>query len=567
MPTEDVAGVIAALRDNDLTKFETLIASVSDDDASNGLWRAVAAVHGTSFNLFERLTSWSSTGASAGLRRLLRAVGHVSSIARGDGVALLQFAQQVEPSFHHRVAEQLTPHIKAQPALGEELGESIGRGEVAAEGAIRVWAGSFWAGAPQEASAYALTLLGEAPAAVPVLAILLQHAPTRASAAISALIPHEAAISDALLRAVPVLQSDAWNALAIVADFSPAAGAALCEAVSKGDALAVAAVSNWLHTVSGPTVGASCMSLEELIRSLLAQAVVNSDVRVGVDSALASMLYRPSLRAAVLACVGELRNVDAPVAEYFDSTFAAVADHPADYTKLLTEWLVDERAAFQAIRSLLSKCAAQQAPAGLDVSAFASAPPARRLAAARRLLGLTFHGPTLCLFIASIAETPLLRPDGLSLAAQMLNEAFCEYPDSTEQFLKSRTRPSARKEPFAHVYRGVYANALRWRRVLMRLPELNELKPTDAQRHALRAMMQRMQREVLRAAREASVFASLFRNVHIAQGQQFASHTGFGPPQVTAMKAASHEVELPSSELADPVGGVLWRARMLANAR
>jgi hypothetical protein len=71
----------------------------------------------------------------------------------------------------------------------------------------------------------------------------------------------------------------------------------------------------------------------------------------------------------------------------------------------------------------------------------------------------------------------------------------------------------------------------------------------------------------MRGAAERSVFASIFTNVHLAQGRRFATHTAHGAPQIAEMQQASHSIELPSSELADPVGGMLRRAKTLSASR
>lgn len=65
--------------------------------------------------------------------------------------------------------------------------------------------------------------------------------------------------------------------------------------------------------------------------------------------------------------------------------------------------------------------------------------------------------------------------------------------------------------------------------------KIAELRPTDSELQALRQMMWRRNREVLRIAHERSVFASLATHVHVAQGHRFASHVSHSPPQVSQM--------------------------------
>lgn len=567
MAQQFIVAIVAALQHDQRDQYKSLVSTFLKGDAADELWKALGEAHGTAFDVFDRLLAWPTADIAVAIRRLMPAVGHIKLVSLAEAVRFLQFAERVEPSFSHRVSEQLGPHLASQPELGRQLGEALRRGHIMGERAVRVWTRSFSNAAPHQAAEYALDLLAGSGNDLALLAVLLQFLPTGDAAVTSVLQPHEARLSAALVEAAPAVGRDAWFALTAIVGFSPGAMNAIHQAVTAGEVPALIAVADWLYRVSTPTVGATGVPLEELVKDLLRHAVASDEVRGWVDSGVASLLDHGSLRVLILPCVAELGRVDADVVKLFNETFDGVCDKPEDFTKLLTEWLLAENVTFNAIRSLLSRCAAQQAPAGLDSATFAAALPARKVAAVRRLMALTHDGPVLCLFIASLAETPAMQPHGLELAAHMLNEAFQEYPGATMEFLQSRTRPTARKEPFAHVYRGVYANALRWRRVLSRLPQLNELRPTDTQRHALRAMRQRMNRDIMRVAGEHSVFASLVTNVHIAQGRRFASHTVHGAPQVFDMQEASHSVELPSSELADPVGGMLRRAKALGASR
>ncbi|MEX2198412.1 MAG: hypothetical protein WD886_06340 [Burkholderiales bacterium] len=567
MTQERLAAIVAALENDQHDQYEELVTAFARSDRALELWKALGEAHGSAFNLFERLSAWPVESVRVAIHKLMPAVEYVPSPTLSDTVQFLQFAKRAPPSFRYSVAEQLRPHLARSPDLGKHLGESLRQGEVAGEGATRVWAGAFGSAACKQAAEYAVGLLAGSVGDVALLAVQLQYLPASSSEVAEVLRPTESKLAGALVKAASSIGRDAWYALTSISGYSPSAMIALQQAINTGEVSALAAVTDWLHTISSPTVGATVVPLEDLVTVLLQHAVQNPGVRSWVDSAVASLMFRDGLRGVVLPCVAELGRVNDDLAELLPNVLSAVCDKPEDFTKLLTGWLVADDVSFPAIRSLLSRCPIGQAPAELDGGMFAAAPPVRRVAAARRLLALTHNGPVLCRFIASLAETPVLQPDGLELAAQMLNEAFAEFPAATEKFLKARTRPAERKEPFAHVYRGVYANALRWRRVLARLPQLNELRPTDAQLHALRAMRRRVNRDIMRGAAERSVLAALVTNVHVAQGRRFATHAAHGAPQVVNMQEASHAIELPSSELADPIGGMLQRAKTLAASR
>lgn len=501
------------------------------------------------------------------MRLLLPAVEHVRLLSVSDGERFLEFAERVPQSHRYSVAQLLRPHVHRSPELGKQLGELLRSGTVKGEGSIRIWAAAFAGGASLDAGEYAVGLCAGSAGDVVLMAVLLQFLPVADEAVRAAIVSAEADLAHALTGMAPAPSDDAWQALTAIADVSATAMNALQQAVEGGKAGAAAAMGYWFQRLTTPTVGATAIPVEHLLAQLLRRAIHDEQVRSVVDSAISGMLHRASLRPAVIQCIGVLRSVDGDLGDLFPETMNGICEQPGEFTRLLTEWLLAEGVAFAAVRSLLAHCSQQRAQVSLDPIVFGAASASRKVVAARRLLSWTHNGPVLCQFIACLAELPALQPDGLSMAAQMLNEAFAEYPNATEEFLRARTRAEGRREPFAPVYRGVYANVVRWRLVLRRLPQLNELRPTDAQLHALRAMRQRVNRDILRGAAEKSVLASIFTNVHLAQGRRFATHTAHGTPQVAQMQQASHSIELPSSDLADPVGGMLRRARALAASR
>jgi hypothetical protein len=160
-----------------------------------------------------------------------------------------------------------------------------------------------------------------------------------------------------------------------------------------------------------------------------------------------------------------------------------------------------------------------------------------------------------------------MQPHGLQIADQLLSQAFLEYPNATLAFLQRKTSSVPKSAPYAPLYRTVCANALRWKRILGKLPRLKELKPSAEQWSAVAAQRHRVNRQIWKLAEQRSVFAAISTKLHICQGHRFASHLGHGAPQVSTMQHSSHSIELPSSEVSDPVGGFLRRMAILSLAR
>jgi hypothetical protein len=251
----------------------------------------------------------------------------------------------------------------------------------------------------------------------------------------------------------------------------------------------------------------------------------------------------------------------------FNLTFQSVAEDQAMFGKLLTSWLLSPTAAFPVLRDLLGFITAQRARGELDEPLFAAATPLLRAKAMRRLLGLHSEGPTLCQFAASVARMSSLGDEGLRMAADMFNFLHEEFPSATEDFLKPLSAAALRNERGAPVFRGVYAAVAKWKRHLERLPRRPELHITAADGFSLRSARIKLNEIIQRGGEEQSVLASLFSKKSIAQGRRFVVHTEHGPSAISQMGSFSHSVELPSSELSDPMRGYISRATLLEGSR
>lgn len=562
-PRDDIAAAVASLRAGEFADYDVRARALTRDGTSDRLWVSLARAHGTEVDLFERLLAWPRETFRASLYRLAPAVSHLPTLSLADARGFLDYAARSEISYGHLLAEQLRPHFAANPELAWSLIDDLRQHAGRPTQVRRIWAGSFASAAPEPAARAAASLLLTAAGEPSLGAVLLQYLPMADSAVSGVLLSDEDQVVGALVAAAPSVGEDAWFALSALANLSSKAMESLGLGVAAAETQAVLAMAALVSRVGAPTVGATNQPTQAIVRALIAHAVKTEAVRTAVDSAVASLLYRDSLRALVRECVVDLGGVGPNVTELLPAVMEALEGHPEDFELLLTAWLVAEGVRFNNVRSLLSRCVSMRAPATLHVPTFAAASTTRKVVAARRLLSLTHHGPVLCQFIACLAETPALQPYGLELAAQMLNAAYAEYPNATFEFLQPRTRSAQRREPYAHVYRAILSNALRWRRVLQRLPRLQELRTGEAQRQALQAVRQRINRDIMKAAEDGSVMAVFATKVNIAQGRRSATHTAFGPPQVVEMQRHSYAIELPSSELADPVGGLVRRRQQL----
>lgn len=535
--------------------------------SKDGIWSQLAKQHPKTVNVFVALSALSGREGSAACNWLLPVVGQLPHLSLSDAKQLLAFAETLNLSHRYRPVEELKKHIAARPELGRELGEYLQAQDAPGEASAFVWAGAFASGAPKAAACYVETLLTGTAMDARLAVVLCTFLPSGNEEVQQVLASLEPSLADAIVERAAVLGSVAWTAMCQIADQSEKATSALSEALRAGIPEATIAIADSLYRRHHATVGVTGAPVEELVSDLLQIGLANNHVRPHIDAAVDSLFFQQALRPIATKAVMKLSTAESDAVKAFPEVFGALANHPTEFASVLTDWLLKPDARFGSVASLLAMCTGSRAPIALDEAAFAAQTTERRLKAARRLLALTHHGPTLCHFCALIAEMTTLGSERFDLSGQMLDNAFLEYPGATEEFLKAKISTLSPSTPEAHVFQGVYANVLQWRSVLEQLPNRKELRPNDAELQVLRARKRRINREIMRVAAKQSIFASLCTNVHMAQGKKFASHTPSGAPQITQMAESSHFVELPSSEIADPMRGQIERNNLLRNAR
>jgi hypothetical protein len=555
-----------ALQAGNWAKYVSLVRdldSSNDDEFLAGL----AKQHPSVINLLDALSVVKEQDCFEVCTWLLPVVGHLSSFSLSDAKQLLEVAEVLDLAHRYVPAEQLSPHIVARPELGNELGEYLRSIDLLGDASAFVWAGAFAGAAPVVAATYLAKLLTGADIDTRLAAILTTCLPYRNEEVQKIVASFEPALAHSLAGSTETCRDVAWRALCRIASKSRAASNVLNGALNSGIPDASIAIANSLHLIDDPAANLVIgTSLEELINCLFQFCLSESETRRHVDAAIGSLFHRPLLRPIVTEATRKLGQFGNDMVELFPDVFNALANQRDEFATVLTDWLGSPDTCFDSLASLLSMCTHARAPIVLDEVAFAAQSGDQRTKAARRLLSLLHNGPTLCKFCALIAEMTALGPERFHLAGQMLDNVFMEYPAATEEFLKFKASTLA-DVPDAQIYRDIYANVLEWRGVLESLPIRKELLPTDSEMQVLRARKLRISREVMRMASERSFFAKFCSNVYVAQGKKFASHNAFGDPLITPMVETTHSVELPSSELADPMRGLIETNSLLRGAR
>lgn len=555
-------GAIDALRERRWDDF-ALIVRPHARSGNKALWAEIAAEHPVSFNLLDTLEGLNPTQRRAAIYSLLPAVGEMADLQLEEALRLLKFGTTLDDPSGIFISGQLSPHVLRRPELADEIGESLRADDSTEPIEHQIWGASFFSQAPAQAAAFAAKLIGGGSHDVALLIALLLSLPSNSTSVVPYLGAHEEKLAG-LLHASRIdhgIQS--WMALAAIADFSQTAWQLLQTGMDSDDPKPAIALSRFLFRLTSPEVSVAHTPLNEVVRKLLNTALRDADARREIDSSVASLMYQEVLCPSVVEELPALFERDANVVKLFPSIFGALSPQP-DFARVLSVALLSKDSTVSALKGAISLCTQGRAPVALDDNLFAAASPEAWIGAVKRLLGLTHYGPVLCEFIALLSE-PSAGAKGVRLAsiAQMLNYAFQEYPNATAAFLAAKVPQIPKSSPVAAVYRSVYANVLSWQRVLARLPERKELWPKVSERNAFLAIKERFHREVTRSAMEKSVFRAITRVEFTAQGQKVASHASDGGITVQEMASMSQAIELPTSEVSDPMRGILLRNNLL----
>jgi hypothetical protein len=562
-----------------LTEYALALQSLADDDAHvfaravvaldeaelDRLCKAIASAHAIgTYNVTSILERWLTQHPDAALE-LMNAVEHIRDLNVVDARRYLDFAARVPEGYQYLAAIKLVRAFQTTPTLTGMLFDALTESDPPLE-VLNAWA--IAAGNGTRVVAVALALAGSGSNADALLCLVLQSVDLSLPEVIAELSPRESDVVQRLGETALAFQPplSPWWVLARLSLLYERAGAAVVAAVLNGEVRAVVGLANSLAGQPLPAFGRGEYPMRATIALLVDAAMRSESVQPGVDNALAILSRRTETHEDVMQAWEELGRSHDPVESIFKKTFDAIGRHRLSMARLLSAWLIDDKASNSRIRALISAHEIGR-PVVLDIGRLASAVAERRIKVARRLLALTYDGPTLCGFIQIFAEEALLQPAGVGTAGEMLNYALDEFPSAAHAFLKEKAHAAPKGSHFRAMYRSLYCNALIWHRELDRLPVAGELQAESRQAQALWAMQNRHNRDILRGARAQSIFASMSTNLHIAQGQRVVSHQGMQTSAILDLQAHSQAMELPNSEIADPVGGVLRRRQLLRNAK
>ncbi|MBC3911021.1 hypothetical protein [Undibacterium umbellatum] len=524
---------------------------------------ALASKFNSLDELTELLCAWLQEGHIDAVRALMEAVEHIPSTDAKSVMNYLAFVESLPMEYQYSGAAKLSGAFCAEPDLARACGLIFSVQSPINELMIIAWATAFGGALPSQAIDMATTISG---VNSNIISCLLLHASTQSFPANQkAILESEKNILQRLIEASssPTWRQQAWEVIVRIAEFSQKAEELLLHEMEIGDSPAIPALLSSITRGVWP-FRTQPWTMKAVIERLFQNEITEPALLRQIDTAIVTCLSRSKMQSEALNLLIELganRKIN-PVL-MLERVFSQIKSKKDLCGKLLTAWLVRTDIPHVTLREMLTRCVIGRNPS-LDLFTLENVDDRQRYNVARKLLGLLHDGQSVCEFVVTFAEEPSMQPEGINIAGQMLYEIEKEYPTAVENFLCERCIVHSKKTVIGEFYASIYKYCLERRKAIENLPVLDELRPTSLQTQILRAVRQQENREIIRGAEVRSIFSSISTNVNIAQGRRVATWIGLDArPQVFELNQYSHRVDLPSSELCDPIGGILRRAEIL----
>lgn len=229
----------------------------------------------------------------------------------------------------------------------------------------------------------------------------------------------------------------------------------------------------------------------------------------------------------------------------------------------VTRLLLAEPPNFPALRDYVTKIGAQD-NLFLDLDSIDALDTPGLAKLTRRILGLCVFGPLLCSLIFSLTRLKDAETRVYSIVGDIFGNFISdEFPNTTRDFLQCRLTDSAVGTPLRSLIEGLLRHMSERENVYDELPTLNELRPAHEKLQSYRVAKLKEQKEILEQADRQSVLGSLFSTVNLKYGRAVSTEIQGRLTEPTHLKQISYSIELPRSELRDPVAGILRRDRFL----
>lgn len=225
----------------------------------------------------------------------------------------------------------------------------------------------------------------------------------------------------------------------------------------------------------------------------------------------------------------------------------------------VTRMFLAEPPDFSALRDFIISIGSRTS-LGLDLKQIESLDAAGLAKVTRRILGVCVFGPPLCSLIFSLTRLKDAERRTFSIVGDVFgNHIGDEFPNTTREFLEASVAFSAEGSSLRALIEDLLRHMQEREKLYDELPGLQELRPPHEKLQSYRVAILKEKREILEHAEQQSVFASLFPKVNLKYGRSVITEIQGQFTVPTHLNHISHSIELPRSELRDPVAGILRR--------
>lgn len=527
----------------------------------------IASFH-SQLNLFTFLVEVEDQDMRPTVNLVLEATKHIAKCSVTDALNLCRFAQKIDPAFLFQVEGVLTGIAKDNPGLMPTLLTEMRAAELVGDSSYLVWACSYCNSSPEDAFNFLQMAKGAAELDNFIVAALFIN--------LSSLVRKNSEIAtnfseEITARVIELseLRPDSWiswRAVCTASEFSEDAAQILQSIPSSQNIAAQMELLMWIANQDKEQLGILQIPASALMLPMISTAISDIRLRQTFDATVARLLYRVNGQAEGVKVINAFSNYSEDVTLHFNLAFHALASRPELFTKVFTQWIMGKGINAGVLRSMIRECVAGQYPCRVDDAVFQTANAQEKKRIAMRLLAWTHNAPCLSKFIENLAESPKKQPDGIGVAFVILRHMVSEYPAFTVDFLDARLS-AVEKNSVAHkLYHHYHKIVLGFRNAQKELPPIAELAPTSQQQIAMHQHQVRSQRQMSKAAKAQSVIGQLAHQVTVMQGKRVASVMPDGTINISDMAEFSYTIDLPLSERADPVGGLLNRIDYIINA-
>lgn len=527
----------------------------------------VAALH-NDLNLFSLLNEITHDSFMSSIYLILESAKKVKIRTDADIFALSDYSRRVDGAFLEVVADEIAVSLKGRAEFAVTLLRKIGERDEALDAALLAWAIAYVRAFPDDAFNF-LNQFDASPVKNSFLYVAMLMNLSR-NLKFEDFIRHH---HDEVIANIKKLSKEkpdshiAWQVLCEISEFSAEATDYLRSAISEGNIPIARAFLFKLAKKNERFVTIEKIPLAEFLTKILHVALQDNEITMQYGAIISILILNKDTRDEIFIVMEYAeKNLSIDLVERFDSLSHAIISDAVLFRALLTKRLMDKASDPAILRNLLQFCVVGQTDCDIDEGLFESAIFEQRKRMMARLIAYTHNGPALCSFAAFFAESKKMQPDGLVISKSMIEYIVDEYPNSLEKFLLEKMKKKTLSKESILLYSSGMKILMKSKNGRETLSSLDELKPSSSQRLAMIHQNIKTNREIGCAAEEKSIFSSIAKKVRIMQGIKVATIMYDGRTSISEMGSMSYSIELPQSERADPVGGLIQRVSWLQGA-